>query len=288
VIEQRGAALGGDLSSIKRAPKPHTRGIMKPSPLSDNEELPRPRPRGASIQPGSLTAKLNRVSQSLDRVEQRQDAALDSMQATLDNKIKRIQGVLADLHVDLGKHGDITGSIGGPFVPVKAPSSKADSFERDLYKVNLTRARFERTLQELRSIPLRKPVEGEIETNSPFGMRMDPFGRGAAIHTGVDLHGEMGEPAHATAAGKVTVAGWSGGYGNMVEVDHLNGVSTRYGHLSKILVKVGQRVTTGQVVGLIGSTGRSTGPHLHYETRINDVPVDPQKFLHAGAKLSGL
>jgi murein DD-endopeptidase MepM/ murein hydrolase activator NlpD len=74
----------------------------------------------------------------------------------------------------------------------------------------------------------------------------------------------------------------------MVEVDHLNGLSTRYGHLSKILVKVGQHVTMGQVVGLIGSTGRSTGPHLHYETRVNDTAVDPQKFLRAGQKLGGL
>lgn len=288
VIEQRSSALGGDMSAIKRPPKA-PRGAMKPSPINDNDDPPAPyRQHGASLQPGSLTTKLNRVAQSLDRVEQKQDAALDSMQATMDNKIKRVQSVLADLHVDLGKHGDITGSIGGPFVPVKAPSSKASEFERDLYKVNLTRARFERTLQELRSIPLRKPVEGEIDMTSPFGMRMDPFMRGPAIHTGVDLRGEMGEPAHVTASGKVTIAGWSGGYGNMVEVDHLNGVSTRYGHLSKILVKVGQHVTTGQVVGLIGSTGRSTGPHLHYETRINDTAVDPLKFLHAGEKLSGL
>jgi murein DD-endopeptidase MepM/ murein hydrolase activator NlpD len=124
--------------------------------------------------------------------------------------------------------------------------------------------------------------------SSPFGMRMDPFMRGPAIHTGVDLRGDMGEPAHVTASGKVTIAGWSGGYGNMVEVDHLNGLSTRYGHLSKILVKVGQHVTLGQVVGLIGSTGRSTGPHLHYETRVNDTAVDPQKFLRAGQKLGGL
>jgi murein DD-endopeptidase MepM/ murein hydrolase activator NlpD len=287
VIEQRSSALGGDLSAIKRSPK--ARGTMKPAPINDNDDQPTlHRQRGASLQPGSLTAKLNHVAQSLDRVEQRQDAALDSMQATMDNKINRVQSVLADLHVDLGKHGDITGSIGGPFVPVKAPSSKADQFERDLYKVNLTRARFERTLQELRSIPLRKPVEGEIDMTSPFGVRMDPFMRGPAIHTGVDLRGETGEPAHVTASGKVTIAAWSGGYGNMVEVDHLNGVSTRYGHLSKILVKPGQHVTMGQVVGLIGSTGRSTGPHLHYETRINDTAVDPMKFLHAGEKLSGL
>ncbi|HVV80698.1 MAG TPA: M23 family metallopeptidase [Pseudolabrys sp.] len=289
VIEQRSAALGGDLSAIKRSPKARPRGTMKPAPINDNDEQPPHRQRGAYLQPGSLTAKLGRVAQSLDKVEEKQDAALEGMQAAIDNKIKRVQSVLADLHVDLGKHGDdVTGSIGGPFVPVKAPSSKTSEFERDLYKVNLTRAHFEQTLQQLRGIPLRKPVEGDIDMSSPFGMRMDPFMRGPAIHTGVDLRGDMGEPAHVTASGKVTIAGWSGGYGNMVEVDHLNGLSTRYGHLSKILVKVGQHVTLGQVVGLIGSTGRSTGPHLHYETRVNDTAVDPQKFLRAGQKLGGL
>ena len=102
------------------------------------------------------------------------------------------------------------------------------------------------------------------------------------MHTGIDLRGETGEPVHATAAGKVTIAGREGGYGNMVEIDHGNGLATRYGHLSEIDVKVGQTVRIGEVIGKIGSTGRSTGPHLHYETRINGEAVDPQKFLRAG------
>ena len=289
-LEQRSSALGGDLSAIKRAPKAPARGKTKPSPINDNDDSPLPRKqRGAQFSPGSLNSKLDRVAQSLDRVEQKQDAALENMQAGIDGKLKRIHGVLGELHVTLGKHGDdVTGSIGGPYVPIKAPSSKAGEFERALYKVSLTQAQFDRTLQQLRTIPLRKPVEGDIDMSSPFGVRMDPFMRGPAIHTGFDLRGNTGEPAHVTAGGTVSIASWQGGYGNMVEVDHRNGVSTRYGHLSKILVKVGQHVTPGQIVGLIGSTGRSTGPHLHYETRINDSAVDPLKFLRAGEKLSGL
>jgi murein DD-endopeptidase MepM/ murein hydrolase activator NlpD len=211
------------------------------------------------------------------------------MESSVDGKLKLLHDVLADLHVELGKHGnDVTGSIGGPFVPAKPPSGNASSFERELYRVNLARARFDKALQQLRTIPLRKPVEGEIDMSSPFGMRMDPFLRGPAIHTGVDLRGDTGEPAHATASGTVVTASWQGGYGNMVEIDHHNGLSTRFGHLSKILVRVGQRVNIGDIVGLIGSTGRSTGPHLHYETRINDTAVDPQKFLRAGEKLGVL
>ncbi len=289
VLEQRSAALGGDLSAIKRVPKT-PRGTMKPSPINDSGPFfTVPHMRSARNESGSLTGRLERVALSLDNVEQRQDAALNSMSEQIDGKLKRLQGVLAELHVDLGKYGnDVTGSIGGPYVPAKPPGPSAGNFERELYRVSLQRARFERALGQLRAIPLRKPVEGEIDMSSPFGMRMDPFMRGPAIHTGVDLRGETGEPAHVTANGTVTTASWQGGYGNMVEVDHHNGLSTRYGHLSKILVKVGQHVNMGDIIGLIGSTGRSTGPHLHYETRINDSAVDPQKFLRAGDKLSGL
>jgi murein DD-endopeptidase MepM/ murein hydrolase activator NlpD len=115
-------------------------------------------------------------------------------------------------------------------------------------------------------------------------VRLDPFLSRPAMHTGIDFRGDSGEAIRVTASGKVVSAGWSGGYGRMVEVDHGNGLSTRYGHLSEIDVQVGQAVKAGQTVGRMGSTGRSTGPHLHYETRIDGEAVNPQKFLHAGAK----
>jgi murein DD-endopeptidase MepM/ murein hydrolase activator NlpD len=108
------------------------------------------------------------------------------------------------------------------------------------------------------------------------------------MHTGLDFRGDTGEAIRATAAGTVTHTGWSGGYGKMVEIDHGNGLSTRYGHLSSIDVDVGQNVRSGQVVGRMGSTGRSTGPHLHYETRIDGEAVDPQRFLRAGLRLAGV
>ena len=131
-----------------------------------------------------------------------------------------------------------------------------------------------------------KSRSGEIDTTSNFGVRMDPFLHVPAMHTGI-FRGELGEPIHATAAGAVTAAGWSGGYGKMVEIDHGNGLATRYGHLSQIDLYVGDKVRIGDIVGRLGSTGRSTGPHLHYETRIDGEAVDPQKFLNAGAKLFG-
>jgi murein DD-endopeptidase MepM/ murein hydrolase activator NlpD len=137
----------------------------------------------------------------------------------------------------------------------------------------------------LGAVPVRKPIVGEIDLSSSFGVRSDPFGRGAAMHSGLDFRGDTGDPVRATANGTVATAGWNGGYGKMVEIDHGNGISTRYGHMSEIIVKVGQSVRIGQTVGKIGSTGRSTGPHLHYETRIEGDAVDPQKFLRAGIRL---
>jgi murein DD-endopeptidase MepM/ murein hydrolase activator NlpD len=117
---------------------------------------------------------------------------------------------------------------------------------------------------------------------------MNPFLGRPAIHTGIDLRGDAGEPVRATATGSVTIAGRLGGYGNLVEINHGNGLATRYGHLSEIDVKIGQIVRIGEVIGKIGSTGRSTGPHLHYETRINGEAVDPKKFLRAGLWLGNV
>ena len=116
--------------------------------------------------------------------------------------------------------------------------------------------------------------------NNEFGFRRNPFGgRTYEFHPGMDIDGERGDVINATAAGTVTKAGWQGGYGNMVEIDHGNGLTTRYGHMSKLNVGVGDTVTRGQTIGFIGSTGRSTGPHLHYEMRLNDHPINPRRFL---------
>ena len=127
------------------------------------------------------------------------------------------------------------------------------------------------------------PVAGRV--SSSFGSRVHPLTGARKQHTGVDIAAPQGTPVRAAAAGVVVRAERAGGYGNLVEVDHGNGLSTRYGHMSKIDVKTGQQVAIGQTIGRIGSTGRSTGPHLHYGTRINDKAVGPQKFLRAGLRL---
>lgn len=116
--------------------------------------------------------------------------------------------------------------------------------------------------------------------NNEFGFRRNPFGgRTYEFHAGMDIDGERGDLVVAPANGTVLKAGWTGGYGNMVEIDHGNGLTSRYGHLSKVEVLAGDAIQRGQLLGLVGSTGRSTGPHLHYEIRLNDKPINPRHFL---------
>jgi murein DD-endopeptidase MepM/ murein hydrolase activator NlpD len=178
------------------------------------------------------------------------------------------------------------GGLGGPFVPLPiAEANKPFAREALLLQAALDRSDGLRHL--VPHIPLHRPLSGVTEVTSNFGARIDPFLGRAALHTGLDLRGDYGASVRATAAGVVTFAGPNAGYGIMVEVDHGNGLTTRYAHLSAVLVAEDQKVEAGTIVGRIGTTGRSTGPHLHYETRIAGDPVDPERFLRAGALLFG-
>jgi murein DD-endopeptidase MepM/ murein hydrolase activator NlpD len=284
-LEARAGAVGEATGSIKQP------GRALPLKLNDKGAFLMPLDRGAPSDPrakgmGGITGALTRLQASLDRVEQRQSATVSSLAENYDSKARRIRGVLAELGLDLGRGASVEGGVGGPFVPV-ALNKEVVGFEKQLNRIKSARAMVARLTHAISSIPLRKPVDGDIEPASGFGVRTDPFTNSPAMHTGLDLHGDTGDPVRATADGKVTSAGWSGGYGRVIDIDHGNGMSTRYGHLSAIDVRVGQSIRTGQIIGRIGSTGRSTGPHLHYETRVRGGAVDPQKFLRAGQKLDG-
>jgi murein DD-endopeptidase MepM/ murein hydrolase activator NlpD len=172
--------------------------------------------------------------------------------------------------------------MGGPLVPLDARTLDLHGFDGSVALIGRLIGDGRRMRQLVGELPLKQPLPGNTDLSSPFGPRLDPFTRGLALHTGLDFKAEYGEAARATAPGIVTEAEWAGGYGNMVEVDHGHGLATRYGHLSRITVRTGQRVAAGEVIGTVGSTGRSTGAHLHYETRIDGEPVDPQRFLQAG------
>jgi murein DD-endopeptidase MepM/ murein hydrolase activator NlpD len=175
-------------------------------------------------------------------------------------------------------------AVGGPFLPAVRAD---DPFAQRVARIQ-TAARDLASLGEtIDSVPVRKPLLGEAEITSGYGMRVDPFIKQLALHTGIDFRAEPGEPVRAVAAGKVTQAGYQGGYGLMVEIDHGNGLATRYAHLSAVDVAEGVTVPAGTIVGRAGTTGRSTAPHLHYEIRHDGEPVDPQRFLKAGARLEG-
>ena len=131
-------------------------------------------------------------------------------------------------------------------------------------------------------LPNSSPVSVAYNSSS-YGWRIDPFTGQKAFHEGLDFSAEIGTPIRAAADGIVSLAEVSGGYGNMVKVDHGSGLETRYGHASKLLVKVGERVVKGQEIALVGSTGRSTGPHLHYEIRLNGDALDPRQYLQKNA-----
>ncbi|MGI1691090.1 M23 family metallopeptidase [Thermoanaerobacter uzonensis] len=135
-------------------------------------------------------------------------------------------------------------------------------------------------LDYLNSIPSAYPVYGTI--TSPFGMRKSPFGYGTEFHPGIDISVPVGTPVKAAGKGVVTYAGWLTGYGNAVIIDHGYGIESVYGHNSEILVKVGQSVKRGDIIAKSGNTGRSTGPHVHFEVRVNGNPVDPMKYLAKG------
>ena len=311
-LESRATALGTvpDITGSVRTPsrganttEPANSGIPKPSPISDTAVFVAPPDREARLEsrapvivnaPATKAAKIQgvdnvivRLQNSLDQVERRQIASLTSLEDGMESRVRRMRGVFTDLGLDVGQLEAATprAAMGGPFVPVKL-SADAGAFERQLYRINITRAQVDRLNRTLALVPYRKPVIGEVEFTSGFGVRSDPFLGRPAMHTGLDFRASTGDPVRATANGKVASSGWAGGYGRMVEVDHGNGLSTRYGHLSEINVKVGDTVKIGQVIGAVGSTGRSTGPHLHYETRIDGEAVDPQKFLRAGVRLS--
>ena len=154
----------------------------------------------------------------------------------------------------------------------------------DINELDTDNANLETLLKAIRAnanqnyLPSIWPHAAKI--NNEFGFRRNPFGgRTYEFHAGMDIDGERGEIVVAPAAGMISEAGYKGGYGNMVEIDHGNGLTTRYGHLSKIEAQAGRTVTRGDSIGQVGSTGRSTGPHLHYEMRINGRPINPRFFL---------
>lgn len=169
-------------------------------------------------------------------------------------------------------------AMGGPLIPFFR--EKDQHLHPTLERLNLALQRMDALERTLIAIPSGKPSSTGMITSS-YGYRRDPFTGGGAMHSGIDFKGPKGQPILAAAGGRVTHAGWKSGYGKAVEITHGNGLMTRYAHLSRIDVAAGQRIEQGIQLGAMGSTGRSTGTHLHFEVRLNGRAINPRPFLEA-------
>lgn len=169
-------------------------------------------------------------------------------------------------------------AMGGPLLALA--TSRDGRIDPRFERLGLSLARMNALERGLAGIPQVLPASMEF-ISSGFGYRADPFSGGAAFHAGLDFGGPVGAPIHAAAKGVVTFAGVQQGYGNCIEISHGNGLMTRYAHMSGFRARIGQAVNAGDVIGLIGNTGRSTGPHLHFEVRVNGTAVNPRPFLEA-------
>jgi murein DD-endopeptidase MepM/ murein hydrolase activator NlpD len=231
--------------------------------------------------PAIIVAELRDAA---DRVERQQIAALDGMERHVRLSAQRFSQAFSETGLDAGRFAG-SRAQGGPLVPLQT-AKNAGPFEQKLAQTQFAITQAERMRRIITALPINRPMPQDFDITSTYGPRSDPFTRGLAMHTGIDFRAPSGSPVRATAGGKVVEAGWMGGYGNMVEVDHGNGLTSRYAHLSSVTVETGATIVKGAVVGRVGSTGRSTGPHLHYETRIDGDPTDPMRFIRAGQKLT--
>jgi murein DD-endopeptidase MepM/ murein hydrolase activator NlpD len=281
----------------RERPRPEDDGLRR----SSDDGLP---PAGARVDaapPAALTLadaadpdmplglRVQTLAKSLESTEHKQVAVLGRLRQPAEAAAAKLDAAIAATGLSTTKlrpqHSRAADAVGGPFIPMRI-DPKSSAFDAQLARTQDAVLKLDDLRRIVPTIPLRKPLAGELEQTSGFGYRVDPFLGRPALHSGLDFRGEYGAPVHATAGGVVVTAGPAGGYGNMVEIDHGNGLSTRYGHLSAILVTEGQTVDAGAVLGRVGSTGRSTGTHLHYEVRIDDEPVDPTRFIRAARMLA--
>lgn len=237
---------------------------------------------------------LDEMNASFNGLHEQQLALLKDAQAYSQRKLQTTSvllsrlGIRPPVTVNLVKGDAAAMGMGGPFLSVRKRTQREYEIAEGIETVHATLEQETKVRQAVADLPLVKPMTQITGISSSFGYRKDPLRLSLAFHGGIDFKGIYAAPVLATSNGQVTWAGPHGPYGNLVEIFHDNGVSTRYGHLKSVNVSLGQKISRGDLVGWMGSTGRSTGPHLHYETRVNGRVIDPQDFWRTQHDLQAL
>lgn len=263
VLAEKAEALGLETAAVAPQPMP------APMHTSDNSPATTIEDAGAQVE-----AMLEDTRMALAAINDAATESTDEIVAEL-----RGLGIRPDLPEGVGE------AIGGPLLPADDSPDSIDLVD-DANAVMESLSRFKAAQDALDLAPIHRPLTNYTRISSGYGNRTDPFTRGRAFHAGLDFPAPKGTTVLSAGHGKVVFVGQRSGYGNVVEIDHGNGLLTRYGHLSAFLVDEGQVVDTGTPIAKVGSTGRSTGPHLHFEVRRDDRTIDPQKFLGAGRRLA--
>lgn len=306
IVSGANLPMGGPALSFA----PATERRAKPMPV-ETAPLPPTRPQAEPMLKGPMDGVVKEVERRAQRVEESQMLALGEIEAAAGAQITQSRQVVAALGLDAARFGktglslpairrpapleslhlrDVSSEpgssdMGGPYLPAStALGEPSFDFRFGRVETALDQARHAR--QVIEALPIGRPLGQRYDLTSTFGTRLDPFTRSLAQHSGIDFRAPTGTPVRAVAAGKIIEAGPNGGYGRMVEIDHGFGITTRYAHLSSITVNEGDSIARGAVLGHVGSTGRSTGPHLHYEVRIDDDATDPMRYVRAQSFLA--
>lgn len=282
-MQARVAAMQADVEKIRAVAAAHAARVEQRQAIISAVVSGKADQRALAIVPQPIDPQADALAADivapLKQVEQRQVATVAKVRKVAEQRYARAAAQVRRLGLAPERFSAAVPAMGGPYEAANGTEAAADiRADMQFRSLFMTWKKLDNLEQGTIAIPSVQPVE-HLAFTSNFGIRSDPFRGTAAFHAGVDIPGPMGTPVYATADGIVDRAERAGGYGNMIEINHGKGIQTRYGHLSKILVAPFARVRRGQLIALMGSTGRSTGPHLHYEVRIDGAAVNPVPFL---------
>lgn len=256
--------------------------VAASQPAGDSAPVP-----ATTTAPTAQKTDLVSLGQQMQSMVDENRLALAALNQTANQSTDEIVTALTSLGISAKLPDALPDGVGGPLLPA-TDDSDADSAVDQANAVLLALARFDAAQDAVHDAPIHTPLRSYNRISSGFGNRTDPFTGGRAFHSGIDFSAPYGSTVLSAGAGKVSFVGQRSGYGNVVEITHANGLVTRYGHLSSFLVSEGQVVDTGTAIARVGSTGRSTGPHLHFEVRHLDQAIDPSSYLLVGRRLARL